>query len=373
MQKDLSKKFSAILLSLFVVFGLINSLASASAEDGTGDPAQADLQQLSSSIGQLADGPSLDSLALDIKSVDNIAPDKKAGIAVDRPVVANAVYDVPGSIMDYSDSLQADDPDDMWFFSVDTDRSMVLQLLSGNMDYMVQLYIVDWSTGQAYPTSVGTYAQSRIGLKNLPAGDYMFYVASGGTVGDDYALQANVSNPANYATVKYFTDSLDIMMVAYENGDVYSNGAFIYNPNNTSATYANLDWAREFYFSWGSGYNSRTHKIYNPTIKSVSAPYSYSSSYASSDNVLLIYAGTGTGFMYHEAYYQSGPDHVYESSFDDTLGKRTPRNLDEDDLTNWGDHILIYDLNTNKTIDFYSVLNYYYAAGIEPNPVFTKK
>ncbi|MNP63049.1 hypothetical protein D3C76_1583960 [compost metagenome] len=73
--------------------------------------------------------------------------------------------------------------------------------------------------------------------------------------------------------------------------------------------------------------------------------------------------------MHHAAYYQSGPDHVYESSFDDISGRLTPRYLDQEDFDNWGDHILVYDLNTNKAIDFYSVLNFYYGAGIEANPV----
>ncbi|EPX60302.1 hypothetical protein D187_002388 [Cystobacter fuscus DSM 2262] len=40
-------------------------------------------------------------------------------------------------------------------------------------------------------------------------------------------------------------------------------------------------------------------------------------------------------------------------------------------MTNWGDQILIYDLNTGKPIDFFSVLNFYYASGVEAVPTIT--
>ena len=50
------------------------------------------------------------------------------------------------------------------------------------------------------------------------------------------------------------------------------------------------------------------------------------------------------------------------------LGKTTPRQIDTDDF-NYGDHILIFDLNTGQPIDFYSVLNFYYGAGIETLPI----
>ncbi|GAB7387165.1 hypothetical protein BSNK01_10010 [Bacillaceae bacterium] len=45
----------------------------------------------------------------------------------------------------------------------------------------------------------------------------------------------------------------------------------------------------------------------------------------------------------------------------------TPRRLEADDY-NDGEHILIVDLTTGKPIDFFSVLNFYYASGVEPLP-----
>lgn len=362
------KRQALVVFVLMLVFSVLGSTVSANATLGKGTVDDGELKQVEAATLSLENLPALDSKEVSIKTIENFEPDKNSGIAVNMPISTNAVYDVPNPLLNVSDSLELTDPEDIFFFSVNTDRSMVLRLLSENPDYLAQLYIVDWSTGQAYPTSVGAYAQTQIALKNLPAGDYLFLVYSEGNVGESYTLRMNATNPANYSLISYISETLSIVMASYPNGDVYSSGTLIYNSKNTGGTYANLDWTREFYNSWGSGYTSRTHKIYNPTIRSVSAPVSYSSSYASSGQAILIYVGLGTGFMYHEAYYQSGPDHIYESSFYDTLGKRTPRNLDEDDLSNWGDHILVYDLNTNKTIDFFSVLNFYYAAGIEPLP-----
>ncbi|RRJ62257.1 hypothetical protein EHV15_04305 [Paenibacillus oralis] len=364
-RKSRSGKVLTVLVLLFVIVGLCGSAVSADEPNVETKLPEAKLQAFDASALELPGASSLGTAETDLKTFDGVDSDKKSGIAVERPIVTNAVYEVDGSLMNFTDSLQVDDPDDFWFFSVNTDRSMVLKLLSGNSDYLAQLYIVDWSTGQAYPTSVGAYAQTQIALKNLPAGDYVFRVYSEGSVGDNYTLRMNAANPADYSSLLSISDSLKYVVASYANGNIYSSGVLV---GNTQSYNSHLDWTREFYFSWGSGYNSRTHKISNVKIASVSAPVSYTSAYASSNNAILIYLNEGTSFMHHAAYYQSGPDHIYESTFDDTLGKRTPRYLDEEDIEGYGPHILVYDLNTQKAIDFYSVLNYYYAAGIEAAP-----
>ncbi|WP_114497213.1 hypothetical protein [Fontibacillus phaseoli] len=366
--KRANRKLAFVLMLLIMVIGLFGSAVSADdAYTGSVIPENT-LKEFGSSSLQALKAQALESQQQDITTFDQFEVEQKKGIAVEQPFVTQAVYETPDSILNVTDSLQVNDSEDMIFFNVNSDRSMILKLLSTNADYLAQLYIVDWSTGQAYPTSVGAYAQTQIALKNLPAGDYMLRIYSEGSVGEAYNLSMNAANPSNYNILVYYSDTLNVVLASYPNGDLYSNGKFIYNSQSGSA-YSNLDWTREYYFSWGSGYRSRTHKVYNPIITGVSVPVSYSSSYASSNKALLLYVGENTGFMHHEAYYQSGPDHIYESSFYDTLGKRTPRSLDSEDM-NW-DHILVYDLNTNKTIDFYSVLNYYYAAGIEPAPTAT--
>lgn len=359
-RKSNSGKILAMLLVVVMMFGLVGSVASADEPEK-----QPDLEPFNELALKFPGSSGVDAEELDMKVFDSLDVDKEAAIAVEAPIVTNAVYELDGALMNFTETLQPEDPEDMFFFSVDSDRSMILKLLSGNADYLAQLYIVDWSTGDAYPTSVGAYAQTQITLKNLPAGDYLFRVYSEGSVGNAYNLRLNATNPANFQNFTSISDSLKYVVASYANGDLYASGTYIGNTLNHNS---NMDWTREFYFSWGNGYNSRTHKVSNVKIGSISAPVSYSSAYASSNNAILIYLGVDSSFMYHESYYQSGPNHVYESSFYDTLGKLTPRSLDAEDINSFGPHLLVYDLNTQKAIDFYSVLNYYYAAGIESPP-----
>lgn len=46
----------------------------------------------------------------------------------------------------------------------------------------------------------------------------------------------------------------------------------------------------------------------------------------------------------------------------DFRGKKTPRQLDEDDMS-YGPHYIIFDLEKNQVVDFASPLNYWYTEG----------
>jgi hypothetical protein len=255
---------------------------------------------------------------------------------------------------------------DFHFFSVTSSKFLLTRLVSSNADYWAQLYIIDYVAGTATPTSVGNYAGNLIALNGLPQGDYAFVVASDDALGDSYSLQINATNPSgSYAGILTITSSLQQFVLQYSNNDIYANGIYVCNVGSGAST-AHLDWEREYYFSYGGNYSQRTHNISDVKILGVSGPYSYSSSYASSNNVMLIYLDVDTLFTYFESQFQSDP-HYYYASFDDILGKTTPRRLEADDYS-YGDHILVYDLNTGTPIDFFSVLNYYYGAGVEALP-----
>ncbi|WNG23680.1 hypothetical protein F0U62_06295 [Cystobacter fuscus] len=193
-------------------------------------------------------------------------------------------------------------------------------------------------------------------------------VYSAGALGNTYTIKLNAANPRGASSIRSLSGSYLQAVLGYPNGDIYANGSYVVTVGGTNA---HLDWKREFYFPWDGNYESRTHSIYSAKILNVSAPVSYTSSYASSTNAILIYLDKGTGFMHHQSSFRSGPPVQYYSSFVDTIGKTTPRSLDSDDLTNWGDQILAYDLNTGKPIDFFSVLNFYYASGVEALPTIT--
>ncbi|MDU0070259.1 MULTISPECIES: hypothetical protein [Bacillus] len=259
-------------------------------------------------------------------------------------------------------SLTETNKDDLWFFSTPSDRTFIARILSNNADYTVQLYVVDWEKGQAIPTNISASAGNLIALNELPKGDYALRVFSAGDVGDSYTIQMNARNPAHFTSAVSVSSSLQQFVAEYEDGSVYANGTFVYNKNGGNS---HLDWKRVFYFPYGGGYTQRTHEIADAKVKSVSAPVSYKASYASSEEAIMVYLDKGTLFMHHQSAFQSGVG--YEGSFVDTLGKVTPRRIDDNDFE-YGDHILIVDLKTGKSIDFFSVLNYYYASGVEKIP-----
>ncbi len=305
-----------------------------------------------------------------VSSISNsLSIDKEQGIDIERPpysVYSN--FSVSGDRMNFSDTLTAADPDDFWFFSVDTDRSIVFKIQTENPDYVVKLYQVDWETQTLYPTTLKGTPEEQVTHSQLPSGDWALRVYSTNTYGDAYSIKMNATNLSGAVNILSASDSLLYLVLGYPNNDIYSNGTYVatLGQNNT-----HLNWEREYYFAWDGNYNKRTHKVSDAKVKSISRPVSYHSNYADSDNAILIYLEKDTLFTYFESSFRSGPPTQYNNSFVDTIGKTTPRRLDNDDLTNWGDHILVYDLNTQKPIDFFSILNFYYAGGIEPLPSIT--
>lgn len=281
----------------------------------------------------------------------------------EKNFAASSVNSSDDQVFNNESSLSDSNPDDLWLFSTTSDNTLLTRMLSDNTDYYLQLYVVDWDTGQATPSNIIKSAGDLVVLKELPAGDYLIRVASNGATGDKYRIQLNAKNPANFTSVKSVTSTLQQFVAGYEDGSIYANGTYMYNEETKTASFS---WERVFYFSYGDGYNQRTHSISSVKVKNISAPITYSSSYAGSSSAIMVYLDVNTLFMHHVSAYKTGQG--YQDSFADTLGKTTPRRLDTDDLNNYGDHILIVDLKTGKAIDFFSVLNYYYASGVERIP-----
>jgi len=268
-------------------------------------------------------------------------------------------------------SLATNNPEDFIFFTVTKDTYAVTRLETSNPNYIAWLYMVDLSTGLAQPTNIiFNAANGLVSINNLPEGDYLFRIMSLDGLGKNYTLSLNATNPAgDVLGIHALTPSGQQFVLQYVNRDIYGNGSFI--TNAATLTGSHLNWRRDFYFSWGGGYNQRTHQLNDVRIWGIDLePVTYEASYASSDSAILIEVGPETLFTYHESSYQSGGP--YFSSFYDMLGLRTPRRLDIVDVRVYGPHYLVLDLNTGEPIDFYSrVLNYYYNQGIERLPVIT--
>ncbi|SDZ09112.1 hypothetical protein SAMN05421736_10640 [Evansella caseinilytica] len=298
-----------------------------------------------------------------------ITPDLDHGITINDSEFSAMSNDlVEGHLLNHDDILTTNDPMDFYFFSVPDERNIILRILSNNSNYRVDIYEVDWSTGTAYPTNFGTSSGNTVIGSGLYASDWALVVTSTGTVGDTYSVQMNIASSGG--TIISASAALQSVVVRYPNNDLYLNEHYIANTTEAANTNPHLDWERRFYFSYDGNYQSRTHDISDARVSYISTRANYQSSYASSNNVVLIVLNIDTLFTYFESEFRSGPPTYYYSSFVDTTGRTTPRRLDSIDLARNPD-ILVYDLNTNKVIDFVSNLNYYYARGIEPAPVVT--
>ncbi|WP_345808394.1 hypothetical protein [Bacillus pumilus] len=363
-------KITATLLSiLLVTTGLFSPVLKAEESpklDGKLSPlTEKAIQQVQDSILKQDEGTAIQKKQLK----KSFKVDKKNGISIKRKAAkdgkmrTSSVRSIDGLAINQSVVLSEDDPVDLWLLSTTSPQALISRITSSSPDYFLQLFVVDYETGQAYPTDLIQPAGSLLGLTNLPAGDYAFGITSGGNFGDSYTLQVNAKNPPNFTGAVSLSSTLQYFVAEYANGDVFANGTKVYNKQSKTADYK---WERVFYFSYDGKYDQRTHSVESVKVKSISAPVSYSSPYASSSEAILVYLDVETLFMYHESSFASGQ--YYHSSFVDTLGKTTPRRLDIDDMTNYGDHILAVDLKTGKPIDFFSVLNFYYAAGIEKLP-----
>lgn len=246
---------------------------------------------------------------------------------------------------------------------------MLGRLKSSYINYLARLYIID-SSGNATPTTTCGFSDELIQLNGLPIGDYAFVITSNNdTYNNSYSFDINATNPAANLNDAIFL-SRDLSIFMYENsvGDIYGNGKEIYN--TYTKTGSNLEWTRYEYLGLDGGFQQRTHSVKRPVIKGMSFPATYSSATASSDCVVFLYCDINTSFSHMFSYYMSAPDPIHFGDVKDTTGRVTPRSLDELDFSGGNEHVLVFDLNTGKTIDFYSSLNLYYAGGYEAPPSY---
>lgn len=270
-----------------------------------------------------------------------------------------------------SGKLTEANTNDIYFFNItENAKFLVGRLQTVNAKYMAVLYVLD-SEGNASATGIYGTADKLMQLNGLPMGEYAVIVlCSDNTYGNDYVFNINATNPsANIKTFNFLANDLSIFMFETEDGDVYGNGSFIYN--TTTKQGSKLSWQRIERIDSGSGFMQRTHQVFNVKVKSISGPAKYSASKAASDCAVLICCDVDTSFSYIYSLYESGDNPTHVTSATDTTGRVTPRQLDEVDFSGGREHIIVFDLNEGKAIDFYSNLNIYYAGGYEPAPKVT--
>ena len=262
-------------------------------------------------------------------------------------------------------SLTEDNTSEVHLFSLTEDKVVALKLTSPNETYVAWLFTVDYETGTVEPQKVTVPSTQTSGSNPtymlFPAVEHAFIIlASGGGGGDSYTFQINATNSSqNLDGILLCTEREFNLLVVTLDGGLYYDGKYTFNLNKVDQ----LSWERNEDLTWSGGYRHRSHDVYNVQFGGIKTPCTWRATSASSNNAILIACDVGTGFSYMQSYYQSGSSH--EMSFVDTHGKTTPRNLDEDDFANGNQHILVFDVDTGKVIDFYSTLNIYYLSGGE--------
>lgn len=250
-------------------------------------------------------------------------------------------------------------------FQVASTKVLFSQFEATNSEYAFALYSIA-SDGTLVQETNYYFPNSAIKLV-LPAGRYAFVIQNAGTTfGNSYTVRINTSTPGDNVTAAGIYKiqpnySSIIALVTRDGSDyVYCNGSYIANVNSPS----NLDWERVLDLKWGNGsWNYNKHEVYNVNIKDISFPGTYTSDYVNSSNAVVIFLNPGTGYMYNESKYSEySGERVFH--FRDPFGNTTPRTLDSYDIATY-QCWLIYDLNKESSIDFWSSLNWYYATGTE--------
>ncbi len=215
---------------------------------------------------------------------------------------------------------------------------------------------------------LGTLSQNTNGLISLQAGTYYFRVRSQSGFGSGYTLTVN--QVANSISSIYGRSS-DSRYILYTtpSGELYSNDSKVTNNGE-------LNWRRVFYFSYGGSYTQRTQEISCGInkISGLGVYGSYTSTSTEVGNISNCFRIPVTNALYTYFYsrFVSGPNTIYEQSWYDVTGMKTPRYTDSYDDTYYGPLYLIINADTGEVKDLFADLNFYYYNNIE-SASFTAK
>jgi hypothetical protein len=354
------KQTTRIFVTIFMVAVLICSPLTVLAQStSTADTADINIADVNI-ITQVGIDHSSPVINLSSKIKSNSAAKKAFGISAltTTNVISTSLYLQNNPRLIADGALSEESNLNYVFFSVTKDTFMFSKLVTVNRDYKLKLYKIDDLTGNAVPTNASDDPNLTLAINPLQAGNYLFLISSAGTVGDPYTLQINATNPAGeFDSINRISSTLQQLVISYKNNEVYANGTYVFSWD-PSVSNSHLNWTRDFNVDIDGVIQTKKMSLGNVKVRTFSGPVTYTSKYASSDNALLLYLDAGTAYTYFESLYNSVTGD-YSSSFKDPTGKDTPRLLDETDLAS-GDQIIVFDLNTGKTIDFLSNLNYFY-------------
>lgn len=291
-----------------------------------------------------------DNLANNVDSISELKLEGES-FALENSKLARGNFTLPEDVFSTQGQLTSSNKTDMYFFSVNTDRFLGIKLDSSNTNYELLLCQVDWNEGVARPTNISTSSNEATpklcGL--VPAGDYALRVSSkNNAYGSSYILRYNVANPAGQNVLFTLKPDLSIITAYYGYQTLISNGKNLIREDH--------QWDKHYTFSDSGNYVGLDNSV-GPIKVKMAHLGTYKSTSVSSDNALFLELDVGTTVLATRSFYENGKHYT---DYADSLGKETPRALDANDIANSNPHYLVIDLNTNKVIDFYSILNWYF-------------
>lgn len=259
----------------------------------------------------------------------------------------------------WSDSLTADDPTDFYFFSLTDTRDVYFKTNSSNSNVIAMFCIVNWSTGDIYPTDVSTSANSgRKGLLGVPAGDYALYVHTANNSTANYQLAYNGTTLPGSTKRIYETEDLSLMFFMYPNNIMRYNGTAVNIRSNVHYSYTE---------SWPEGSGDRLYSYDVEGVPEAAILGSYDSTLVKSDFAIFYQMPIGTKFL-TSTQNTSAMFETYDQN--DLRGIHTPRKFDKTDVTvsdnlleGWGPQYVVYDILSGQCIAFPSKLNIVYFTG----------
>lgn len=286
------------------------------------------------------------------------------------------------------DTIEANDSLDVICFNVSEKRYFQMNFRANSLDYRVYIGKLNFDTMEI-TTMTGALTPGSVISTQLPTlapnECYTFLVTSIAEFEQMYQIDYNFTTPVSYGTKIGCSgiNSTYMTVVNYETGNIYVDGQLKLTMSNNNPLF---EYSDDYSFYWPGGYKKCSVSITDTILAPISTtdsgnlagnvvgPYNYSSQgiYSSpsvSSAVIFIPVYRNSLIKVFRSIYQSGVNTVYDSTFEDHLGKRTPRRLDASDIPNYSNHYLVYDLKTDKVIDWYSVYNGIYIYGYEEEPL----
>ncbi|HBH95877.1 MAG TPA: hypothetical protein DDX91_08985 [Ruminococcaceae bacterium] len=254
-----------------------------------------------------------------------------------------------GAAFDKIDALSSDDAIDFYSFSVSSPRSVVFRFLSGNSNYTANLGALDTSNGNVTLSNLWLSPNDVKWSSELPAGNYCWVILSKSNTytADKYRISMNALNTSG--ATQHIVSSATLAYSTFAYDDVFlMNGK---NIAETAVKVASEISKFEDRLEGPSPTNTVATVTVNTDPKYICDSLFYGS-YESTNPYLNL--KTGMGHSTANAIFIP----IDGSSMSCTYStKYVPTEL----LVQQAVGILVYDLESNKIIDFMSPLNIFYA------------